>query len=151
VIETLAQRDSEWRKMSLHICKDKDLADELVQEMYIKSVDFKNVKNITNYVFFVLKNLYYDSLKSKDICVDNFNIFAIIDEDYQEPSNDFYLTEKEFKLLLKDLTWYERTMYLKSEQYGQRELSRMTGIRLQTIHRVNKNVKFKIKCQRNQK
>lgn len=151
MIETLAQRDSEWRKMSLHICKDKDLADELVQEMYIKSVDFKNVKNITNYVFFVLKNLYYDSLKSKDICVDNFNIFAIIDEDYQEPSNDFYLTEKEFKLLLKDLTWYERTMYLKSEQYGQRELSRMTGIRLQTIHRVNKNVKFKIKCQRNQK
>jgi DNA-directed RNA polymerase specialized sigma24 family protein len=151
VIEQLAQRDSEWRKMSLHICKDKDLADELVQEMYIKSVDFKNVKNITNYVFFVLKNLYYDSLKSKDICVDNFNIFAIIDEDYQEPSNDFYLTEKEFKLLLKDLTWYERTMYLKSEQYGQRELSRMTGIRLQTIHRVNKNVKFKIKCQRNQK
>lgn len=151
MIEQLAQRDSEWRKMSLHICKDKDLADELVQEMYIKSVDFKNVKNITNYVFFVLKNLYYDSLKSKDICVDNFNIFAIIDEDYQEPSNDFYLTEKEFKLLLKDLTWYERTMYLKSEQYGQRELSRMTGIRLQTIHRVNKNVKFKIKCQRNQK
>lgn len=151
MIETLAQRDSEWRKMSLHICKDKDLADELVQEMYIKSLDFKNVKNITNYVFFVLKNLYYDSLKSKDICVDNFNIFAIIHEDYQEPSNDFYLTEKEFKLLLKDLTWYERTMYLKSEQYGQRELSRMTGIRLQTIHRVNKNVKFKIKCQRNQK
>jgi DNA-directed RNA polymerase specialized sigma24 family protein len=151
VIETLAQRDSEWRKMSLHICKDKDLADELVQEMYIKSLDFKNVKNITNYIFFVLKNLYYDSLKSKDICVDNFNIFAIIDEDYQEPANDFYLTEKEFKLLLKDLTWYERTMYLKSEQYGQRELSRMTGIRLQTIHRVNKNVKFKIKCQRNQK
>jgi DNA-directed RNA polymerase specialized sigma24 family protein len=151
VIEQLAQRDSEWRKISLHICKDKDLSDELVQEMYIKSVDFKNVKNITNYVFFVLKNLYYDSLKSKDICVDNFNIFAIIDEDYQEPANDFYLTENEFKLLLKDLTWYERTMYLKSEQYGQRELSRMTGIRLQTIHRVNKNVKFKIKCQRNQK
>jgi DNA-directed RNA polymerase specialized sigma24 family protein len=151
VIETLAQRDSDWRKMSLHICKDKDLADELVQEMYIKSVDFKNVKNITNYVFFVLKNLYYDSLKSKDIYVDNFNNFAIIDEDYQEPVNDLYLTEKEFKLLLKDLTWYERTMYLKSEQYGQRELSRMTGIRLQTIHRVNKNVKFKIKCKRNQK
>ena len=151
MIETLAQRDSDWRKMSLHICKDKDLADELVQEMYIKSVDFKNVKNITNYVFFVLKNLYYDSLKSKDIYVDNFNNFAIIDEDYQEPVNDLYLTEKEFKLLLKDLTWYERTMYLKSEQYGQRELSRMTGIRLQTIHRVNKNVKFKIKCKRNQK
>jgi DNA-directed RNA polymerase specialized sigma24 family protein len=149
VIEQLAQHDEQWRKMSLHICKDKYLADELVQEMYLKSHTFKSSN--PNYIFFVIKNLYYDSLKTKEICIDDFTNFALIDEEYKEPVNDLYLTEKEFKELLNGLTWYEKTMYLKSEQYGQRELSRMTGIRLQTIHRVNKNVKFKIRCQRSQK
>ena len=36
ILAELAKKDAQWRKMAFQICKDKDLADELVQEMYLK-------------------------------------------------------------------------------------------------------------------
>jgi DNA-directed RNA polymerase specialized sigma24 family protein len=40
VIEQLAQKDSDWRLMAFKITKDKDLADDIVQEMYLKAHTF---------------------------------------------------------------------------------------------------------------
>ncbi len=139
MIEQLAQRDGDWRIMAFKITKDKDLADEIVQEMYIKSVEFKNVRKIDWYVYTVLRNLFYDSLKTKEILIEDFSRFEIIEDEY--------ITLPEFDELAKNLTWYERTMFIKATEYGQRPFSRQTGIHLQTIHRINKMVKEKLICQ----
>jgi DNA-directed RNA polymerase specialized sigma24 family protein len=135
MLEELAKKDAQWRKMAFQICKDKDLADELVQEMYLKL--YQNTNLIKDgYIYTVLRNLFYDYAKQqKDIIVDFSNI-EIEDEIYIEPID--------YKALIKGLTWYERTMFELSTLVGQRELSRQTGIHIQTIHRVNKMVKSKI-------
>ena len=137
MIEQLAQRDSDWRIMAFKITKDKDLADEIVQEMYLKAHTFKNINN--SYIYTVLRNLFYDSLKTKEILIDDFTRFEIIEDEY--------ITLPEFDELAKNLTWYERTMFIKATEYGQRPFSRQTGIHLQTIHRINKMVKEKLICQ----
>jgi DNA-directed RNA polymerase specialized sigma24 family protein len=135
ILEELAKKDAVWRKMAFQICKDKDLADELVQEMYLKLYQNTNLIK-EGYIYTVLRNLFYDYTKSqKDIIVDFSNI-EIEDTEYIEPVDYFQL--------MKGLTWYERTMFELSTLVGQRELSRQTGIHLQTIHRVNKMVKSKI-------
>jgi len=135
MLEELAKKDAQWRKMAFQICKDKDLADELVQEMYLKLYQNTNLIK-EGYIYTVLRNLFYDYTKSqKDIIVDFSNI-EIEDTEYIEPVDYFQL--------MKGLTWYERTMFELSTLVGQRELSRQTGIHLQTIHRVNKMVKSKI-------
>jgi len=135
ILEELAKKDAQWRKMAFQICKDKDLADELVQEMYLKLYQNTNLIK-EGYIYTVLRNLFYDYTKSqKDIIVDFSNI-EIEDTEYIEPVDYFQL--------MKGLTWYERTMFELSTLVGQRELSRQTGIHLQTIHRVNKMVKSKI-------
>jgi len=139
ILDELAKKDSQWRKMALQICKDKDLADELVQEMYIK------VSNKTNhlsdgYIFVTLRSIFYDSLKSKEILIDDLRIF----ESLEEEIIDYIIDEIDYKELSKGLTWYERTLFEQSTLIGQRELSRQTGIHLQTIHRVNKMVKLKL-------
>ena len=139
MIEQLAQRDSDWRLMAFKITKDKDLADDIVQEMYIKSVDFKNVRKIDWYVYTVLRNLFYDSLKTKEILIDDFTRFEIIEDEY--------ITLPEFDELAKRLTWYEKTMFVCSTLEGQRPFSRQTGIHIQTVHRINKLVKEKLICQ----
>jgi DNA-directed RNA polymerase specialized sigma24 family protein len=135
ILAELAKKDAQWRKMAFQICKDKDLADELVQEMYLKLYNNTNLIK-EGYIYTVLRNLFYDYTKSqKDIIVDFSNI-EIEDTEYIEPVDYFQL--------MKGLTWYERTMFELSTLVGQRELSRQTGIHLQTIHRVNKMVKSKI-------
>jgi DNA-directed RNA polymerase specialized sigma24 family protein len=135
ILEELAKKDAQWRKMAFQICKDKDLADELVQEMYLKLYNNTNLIK-EGYIYTVLRNLFYDYTKQqKDIIVDFSNI-EIEDTEYVEPID--------YKELIKGLTWYERTMFEVSTLVGQRELSRQTGIHLQTIHRINKMVKSKI-------
>jgi DNA-directed RNA polymerase specialized sigma24 family protein len=135
ILAELAKKDAQWRKMAFQICKDKDLADELVQEMYLKLYQNTNLIK-EGYIYTVLRNLFYDYTKSqKDIIIDFSNI-EIEDTEYIEPVDYFQL--------MKGLTWYERTMFELSTLVGQRELSRQTGIHLQTIHRVNKMVKSKI-------
>jgi DNA-directed RNA polymerase specialized sigma24 family protein len=136
ILAELAKKDAQWRKMAFQICKDKDLADELVQEMYLKL--YQNTNLIKDgYIYTVLRNLFYDYAKQqKDLIVDFSNIEILDDGDYIEPID--------YKALIKGLTWYERTMFELSTLVGQRELSRQTGIHIQTIHRINKMVKSKI-------
>ena len=135
ILAELAKKDAQWRKMAFQICKDKDLADELVQEMYLKLAYNTNLIK-DGYIYTVLRNLFYDYTKSnKDILIDFSNI-EIEDIEYVEPMDYFQL--------MKGLTWYERTMFELSTLVGQRELSRQTGIHLQTIHRISKKVKNQI-------
>ena len=138
MIEQLAQRDSEWRQMAFKLTKDKDLADEIVQEMYLKNHN-KEIKNLNGYVYTILRNLFYDSLKTKELLIDDFSKFEIIEDEN--------IILPEFTELSKNLTWYERTMFEWSTIKGQRQLSRQTGIHIQTVHRVNKMVKEKLICQ----
>ena len=126
MINELAKKDSQWRKMSYQICKDRDLADELVQEMYIKLSN--KVKPLSDgYIFVTLRSLFYDSLKNTDILIDDFSKFELEDLEYIEGIDYIELT--------KDLTWYERTMFELSTLLGQRKLARKTNIPLQNIHR----------------
>ena len=135
IINELAKKDAQWRKMALQICKRKDLADELVQNMYIKLSDRTTMVS-DGYIFVTLRSLFYDSLKNNDILIDDFSKFEVEEEEYCEGID--------YSDLAKNLTWYERTMFEQSTLLGQRELSRQTGIHIQTIHRVNKMVKIKL-------
>lgn len=135
IIHELAKKDAQWRKMAFQICKSKDLADELVQNMYIKLSE-RTIPVTDGYIFVTLRSLFYDSLKNNDILIDDFSKFEVEDEEYCEGID--------YSELSKDLTWYERTMFEQSTLIGQRELSRQTGIHIQTIHRINKMVKLKL-------
>lgn len=135
IIHELAKNDAQWRKMAFQICKSKDLADELVQNMYIKLSE-RTIPVSDGYIFVTLRSLFYDSLKNNDILIDDFSKFEVEDEEYCEGID--------YSDLAKDLTWYERTMFEQSTLIGQRELARQTGIHIQTIHRINKMVKTKL-------
>ena len=144
-LEQLSLNDKTWRKMALQMVKDKDIADEIVQEMYLKFESLKTDKQ--GYIYSILRNIFYDTLKSKEVLENDFSRYETTDDEYQEPTIDTFRTKEEFKELLQPLTWYERTTFELSNQHGQRKLSRMTGIRLQTIHEINKKVKKQIAWQ----
>ena len=140
-LKDLAKNDLKWREMAYNICKDKDLANEIVQEMYMKLLNYDKIVS-DGYIFVTLRSLFYDTFRKskREILIDDFSRFIIQDEEpyIEEPQPDY-------KELTENLTWYEKTTFELSTLYGQRELSRQTGIHLQTIHRINKTVKLKLK------
>ena len=101
IINELAKKDAQWRKMALQICKRKDLADELVQNMYIKLSDRTTMVS-DGYIFVTLRSLFYDSLKNNDILIDDFSKFEIEEVEYNDGID--------YSELSKGLTWYERTL-----------------------------------------
>ena len=67
MLEYLSQNDEQWRRTALTICKDKTLADEIVQTMYLKiyenNIDLEKLSK--KYVNRVLINLCKDFHKSQ--------------------------------------------------------------------------------------
>ena len=139
MLEELAKRDKDWRKMAFHICKSHDTADDIVQDMYLKFANYdKNVNDF--YIYFAIKSIWLDKLKDKKTktveLIDNFNIF--------EDTYDFELDEiKEITLKkVKQLPFFERELLkVTTQEMSQRELSRQTGINLLVIQKTVKKTK----------
>jgi DNA-directed RNA polymerase specialized sigma24 family protein len=139
MLEELAKRDKDWRKMAFHICKSHDTADDIVQDMYLKFANYdKKVNDF--YIYFAIKSIWLDKLKDKKTktveLIDNFNIFA--------DTYDFELDEiKEITLTkVKQLPFFERELLkVTTQEMSQRELSRQTGINLLVIQKTVKKTK----------
>ena len=70
--DILAKNHKEWIKMATSICKDVNLANDIVQDMYVrlnKYVDnpekiIKNGEVNPFFIYITLRNLFYDSKKA---------------------------------------------------------------------------------------
>jgi DNA-directed RNA polymerase specialized sigma24 family protein len=139
MLEELAKRDKDWRKMAFHICKSHDTADDIVQDMYLKFANYdKKVNDF--YIYFAIKSIWLDKLKDKKTktveLIDNCNTFA--------DTYDFELDEiKEITLKkVKQLPFFERELLIvTTQEMSQRELSRQTGINLLVIQKTVKKTK----------
>ena len=142
MLEELAKRDKDWRKMAFHICKSHDTADDIVQDMYLKFANYdKKVNDF--YIYFAIKSIWLDKLKDKKTktveLIDNCNTFA--------DTYDFELDEiKEITLKkVKQLPFFERELLkVTTQEMSQRELSRQTGINLLVIQKTVKKTKEEI-------
>jgi hypothetical protein len=70
----LAKNDSQWRKMAYYVCnRNKEMADEITQEMYLLVMDKQNVT--AGYIFRTLKNLFrakMNKAKKEPVSLDGF-------------------------------------------------------------------------------
>lgn len=73
ILEELSKRNDEWIKIALSICKDKTLANDLVQEMYLRIEKYvKDPERITTndkisslYIYVTIRNLYFKHQNNK--------------------------------------------------------------------------------------
>lgn len=63
MLEELAKLDQYWRNVALTICHDPILADDLVNDMYIKMHERQPPKWNKRYVYRTIYNLYIDELR----------------------------------------------------------------------------------------
>ena len=106
ILDELSKKDKEWRKAAYVICKDKMLADDLVQEMYFKLMD--RTKWNDYFVFITLRNLFLDHLrKQKDIRLEELHYI-------EDRSEVFEPDDEEQKILdaFDKLDWVQKELLL---------------------------------------
>ena len=84
MLNKLAKKDKMWREIAFKICKDNMLADDLVNDMYLKLMGItKQIKD--SYVKRVILNLFYDHLRSKKkiVSIENIKELNIDSIDYE--------------------------------------------------------------------
>ena len=141
MLEKLALKDSQWRNIAFSICKDRMLADDLTQEMYLRLMHIE--KEINDfYVILTIKNLYLDHLKqqSKTIPLDK------LDFSFETKINDFSLTDIE-KQVLKDfnnLKFYEREIIELASEKSLRKIAKEYNLHYAFVFRTKRDAINKI-------
>ena len=125
----LSKRDLEWRKIALKICNNKQTADEIVQEMYMK-IDGIQPKTInTSYVSFCMYHIFIDMVRrSKRSCEISDIIKRVI------PSDG--INDEEYEILNKfhKLPWYQSELILESQGKSLRKLEKELNVNYMFIH-----------------
>ena len=106
ILDELSKKDKEWRKAAYVICKDKMLADDLVQEMYFKLMN--RTKWNDYFVFITLRNLFLDHLrKQKDIRLEELHYI-------EDRTEIFEPDDEEQKILdaFDKLDWVQKELLL---------------------------------------
>lgn len=140
ILEILSKKDKTWRDIAFNITKNKQLADELVQEMYLRIYDYNvSSEKLTNsFIRVVLYNLFKDSKKNnKEVELK----FCKEDEDETIEIND-----KQFLYLCKaeSLTTEEKQLLILSFDNSLREIADIYNVTYQTIYRRLANARVKV-------
>ena len=136
MLEELCKRDKDWRKMAFHICKSKDIADDIVQDMYIK---FSNYNKSLNeyYIFFALKSIFLDYLRKEKTKVElNENLCNFDEYDFEQDKIKELALEK-----VKQLPYFEKELLTVTQEISQRQLARETDISFIVINQTIKKTK----------
>jgi len=145
MLDELCKRDNEWRKMAMFFCKNKEDADDLVQDMYIKFANYNKPLN-DNYIFFALKSLFIDTKRKQnkyiEISIDDLSNFKQLNNEYCLESDMF----NEITLHKIDkLPYFERELLkITTQEISQRELARQTNINLRVIQSTVKQTKIQL-------
>lgn len=140
ILEELSKKDKLWRSISFNICKDKFLADDLVNEMYIKVYDISLKRNIeTNdyYIAKIILNLFLDNIKENKKTVTNYDLSSL-----NNIENEFELNDNETDII-NNLSFIEKELILLNEELSYREIQRKYNINYQFVRRLILNVKEK--------
>ena len=142
MIEELSKKDALWRKIAINICKDKQLADDLVQEMYLKLYDCK--KQINDfYVVIVLRNLFLDTIKQKNkrkqVDIDSFY-------DLEANTSTFEMDDEETKIV-NEMYWLAKGYFELSYDMSLREMAKELNTNYMYIYRtmINANKQWQEK------
>lgn len=140
MLEELAKKDKQWRRIALRICNNSYLADDIVQEMYIRLHDCK--KEINDfYVVITMRNIFLANLKKDNLLV------SLGDHDIPDKAKVYEYTDKE-KELIDSLKWYEKELIEMSYDKSFHEIQRELNINYQFVRRILNKTKDKWQDQK---
>ncbi len=141
MIEKLAQSHEEWIRYAVNVCGNRDDANDLVQEMYLKLHDCNKEIN-KSYVYCVIKNIFLDQYRKNKVKEKT----VYYQEEYTEQNEEIDFTAA-YEDSLKELKSYKQLIVNFSTKDGVNNFARQSGISRATIIRIRNEFKT-ILCQK---
>jgi len=119
MLEALAQKDKLWRQIALGICKDTQLADDMVQEMYLRV--YRNPKETMTdfYITLLLKSLFLNYIRDKKEEMSINNLYYLECKNRQfEPNDEEQMILERFD----KLDWRQQELIAESYDRSLREI-----------------------------
>lgn len=104
VLLSVSKKDKEWRKIAFNITKNKQLADDIVQEMYLRLVKYNIEKWNYSFIILLLWN-EFKGYKKKNKYTDE-----------QSENKNFVTIEQNYSFTDEDLRYLHRTNILTNEE-----------------------------------
>lgn len=140
--------------MAISICKSKEIAEDVLQDTYLKLHDSGKCFNEVNtgYIYFTMKSVFLDSVKNastKNRFLPTDNFLNLIDEDEIKPVvvyKNLTIFENQLinALFGREITNDKNEIVKVFKGTNKLDLSRKTGIPYKTIYKTFKNLKNKI-------
>ena len=155
-LEKIAEKHDDWHRIVLSFGCKESIAEDIVQEMYIrihtyitKGVDISYDDDVNHmYIYRTLRSLYIElHRKEKNIIKTNIdNLAEYIDENESLTKGDVCSAMQQMDSLLDKTFWYDRTVFeIISSGTSIAELSRKTNITYYSLYFTHKRVKQLIK------
>ena len=155
-LEKVAEKHDDWHRIVLSFGCKESIAEDIVQEMYIrihtyitKGVDISYDDDVNHmYIYRTLRSLYIElHRKEKNIIKTNIdNLAEYIDENDSLTKGDVCNAMQQMDSLLDKTFWYDRTVFeIISSGTSIAELSRKTNITYYSLYFTHKRVKQLIK------
>lgn len=137
-IDEVVLQNDRWRKLAEGICGSYDLAQDLVQEMYIKIIDKKDISD--GYIFITLRNIWLTGIK-KDKTVP----FASELNSIPDVINNFEVEDHQFGYVKRfyELPMRQQELILESYDFSIRQIADKFSINRMYVHRqIHKGLKY---------
>ena len=131
MLEILSKKDKQWRQFALYICRDKQLADDIVNDMYLKLYEKTNINDY--YVFRTIKSIFIDYKRKEVNTMSLDDVKQIAQLDNQTLEQRLMVNEA-----LKELTFFEREILLHTHEKSLRKCEEQTGVHY-TVFNYHKN------------
>jgi len=128
----ISKKDKYWRVVALNICKDKSLADDLVQEMYLKIYEIEEKVINDYYIVLTINNIFLDICRKKNIEVDISEIYNLSSND-----NEYEFNDEDLKIIDKanKLNWLKTKFLELNYDNSIREIANKYNINYGFIYR----------------
>ena len=134
VIKELSKKDKYWREVAFKFCKDKSLADDLVNDMYLKIMHKEYCNDF--YVIFTIKHLWLTHTKRKKTCG--------LDYPIKDTSAEFEYDDKEQKIIDKfnKLPFHQQELIVEHYDKSYRDIEKEFNINYAYAYReIHKGVR----------
>ena len=139
ILDELSKKDKLWRQIALRICGDKMLADDLVQNMYLKLMNKTRWTDyyVTNCMYWIFLDL---KKKAKDVRMEELHYVEDMTRTF-EPNDEQQLVLDEFD----KLDWVRKELLLERIDKSLRQIEREFNINYGYAYRETTKAKEQIK------
>jgi len=117
-LDQISKNDSKYRQFARQLCGCDSLADDLVNEMYLRVHKYEQVNDF--FVFITIRNLFYNYAKQskKRVPVDNLSYIPCYSRKF-EPDDQ---QQKFLKRFRENTTWVQRELIAESFDRSLRQI-----------------------------